>query len=79
LEKCNEAVIYRIRYLLKLLEVKLGEAEIPWGTDKAIFNITGKINRKEWGLNWNAVPETGGVLAGEDVLMSCEVLIAKEP
>lgn len=36
----------------------------PWGAQKAGFTITGKINRKDWELNWNTVLETGGVLVG---------------
>jgi polyisoprenoid-binding protein YceI len=32
----------------------------PWGNEKAGFSISGKISRKDWGLNWNAALETGG-------------------
>ena len=50
----------------------------PWGTDRALFTINGKINRKDWGLNWNAALETGGVLVSEDVWISCEVQLVKQ-
>ena len=50
----------------------------PWGTDKAMFSISGKINRKDWGLNWNAALETGGVLVSEDVWINCEVQLIKQ-
>jgi polyisoprenoid-binding protein YceI len=49
----------------------------PWGTDKAMFNISGKINRKDWGLNWNAALETGGVLVSDEVWINCEVQLIK--
>jgi len=49
----------------------------PWGNVKAGFSITGKINRKEWGLNWNVALEAGGVLAGEEVKIICDVEWAK--
>lgn len=50
----------------------------PWGNDKAGFSIDGKINRKDWGLNWNAALETGGVLVSEDVKISGEVQFIKQ-
>lgn len=50
----------------------------PWGTEKALFNISGKINRKDWGLNYNAVLETGGVLISEDVSIQCDVQLVKQ-
>jgi polyisoprenoid-binding protein YceI len=55
-----------------------GVIKDPWGTEKASFNISGKINRKDWGLNWNAALETGGVLVSEDVWIDCEVLLVKQ-
>ncbi len=50
----------------------------PWGSQKAIFSINGKINRKDWGLNWNAALETGGVLVSDDVWINCEVQLSKQ-
>lgn len=50
-----------------------GVGKDPWGNVKAGFTITGKINRKDWGLNWNAALEAGGVLVSEDVRINCEV------
>jgi polyisoprenoid-binding protein YceI len=39
----------------------------PWGNNRAGFEITGKLNRKDFGLNWNAVTEAGGMVVSEDV------------
>jgi polyisoprenoid-binding protein YceI len=50
----------------------------PWGNEKAGFSLNGKINRKEWGLNWNAALEAGGVLVGEDIKISAEVQLVKQ-
>ncbi|HEX2968183.1 MAG TPA: YceI family protein [Bacteroidales bacterium] len=50
----------------------------PWGNEKAGFSFTGKINRKDWGLNWNAALETGGVLVGDDVTIGGEVQFVKQ-
>ncbi len=61
------------------LEVEFsGVIKDPWGNHKAVFSINGKINRKDWGLNWNAALETGGVLVSEDVWISCEIQLAKQ-
>jgi polyisoprenoid-binding protein YceI len=45
----------------------------PWGNEKAGFNVTGKINRNDWGLVWNTAAEAGGVLVGEEVTINCEM------
>ena len=49
----------------------------PWGNVKAGFSIAGKINRKDFGLSWNATLETGGVLVGEEVKISGDVELVK--
>lgn len=45
----------------------------PWGNEKAGFSLEGKINRKDFGLNWNAALETGGVLVSDEVKIAAEV------
>ena len=50
----------------------------PWGNEKAGFSLNGKINRKDWGLNWNAALETGGVLVSEEVRINAEVQFVKQ-
>lgn len=50
----------------------------PWGNEKAGFSIEGTINRKDWGLNWNAALETGGVLVSDEVKIYGEVQFAKQ-
>jgi polyisoprenoid-binding protein YceI len=61
------------------LEVEFGGIKKdPWGNEKAGLSISGKINRKDWGLNWNAALETGGVLVSEDVKISGEIQFVKQ-
>lgn len=55
-----------------------GIAKDPWGNTKAGFSVAGKINRKEWGLNWNAALETGGFLVSDDVTIHAEVQLIKQ-
>lgn len=55
-----------------------GVTKDPYGNTKAGFSITGKINRKDFGLNWNAVLETGGVMVSEKVRITCEIQLIKQ-
>ena len=49
----------------------------PWGNSKAGFSVSGKINRKDWGLNWNAALETGGVLVSDEIKINAEIQLAQ--
>ncbi len=61
------------------LDVEFGGTnKDPWGNEKAGFSFKAKINRKEWGLNWNAALETGGVLVSDEVRIEGEVQFVKE-
>lgn len=50
----------------------------PWGNTKVGLNLAGKINRKDFGLTYNAALETGGVLVGEDVQLNAEVQLIEQ-
>jgi polyisoprenoid-binding protein YceI len=49
----------------------------PWGNTRIGLSATTKINRKDFGLSWNAALETGGFLVGEDVTITLEVQFIK--
>jgi polyisoprenoid-binding protein YceI len=49
----------------------------PWGNTKYGFKVVGKINRKDWGLNWNAALESGGVVVSEDVKIDITIELNK--
>ncbi len=64
-------------------EVKLdvefgGLVKDPYGNEKAGFSVSGKINRKDWGLNWNAALEAGGVMVSDEVRINAEVQFVKQ-
>ncbi len=44
----------------------------PWGNQKVGFSLSGKIHRKDWGLNWNKTLDKGGLAVGEDVTLEIE-------
>lgn len=55
-----------------------GVATDPWGNERMGFELSGKINRKEFGLTWNKALETGGVLVGDTVKMTIAVEAIKK-
>lgn len=62
-----------------ILDTELGGfMKDPYGNEKVGFSITGKINRKDFGLNWNAALEAGGVMVGNEVTIIAEVQFAKQ-
>jgi polyisoprenoid-binding protein YceI len=50
----------------------------PWGNERAGFTVSGTINRKDFGLNWNAALETGGVLVSDEVKILAEAQFVKQ-
>jgi polyisoprenoid-binding protein YceI len=50
----------------------------PWGNQKAAFSATGKFNRGDFGLTWNAALETGGVLVSDEVKISIDAQLVRQ-
>lgn len=44
-----------------------GKVQDPWGNTRIGFEVNGKINRKDYGVSFSMVSETGSILLGEDV------------
>lgn len=55
-----------------------GRGKDPWGGERAGFSAKTRVNRKDFGLNWNQALETGGVLVGDEVKISVEVELVKQ-
>jgi polyisoprenoid-binding protein YceI len=51
----------------------LGKAKDPWGNERIAFEAEAVVNRKDFGLTWNAALETGGFLVGDEVTISLSV------
>jgi polyisoprenoid-binding protein YceI len=73
----GELTIKDVTKTVKLEAEFGGIGQDPWGNTKAGFTLSGKLNRKEWGLNWNAALEAGGVLVSEDVKLLGEIQLMK--
>jgi polyisoprenoid-binding protein YceI len=54
-----------------------GVGKDVYGNIKAGFEVTGKINRKDFGLTWNMATEAGGVVVSDEVKISANVQFAK--
>ena len=52
-------------------------AKDPWGNTRVAISASTKINRKDFGLTWNAALETGGILVGDDVTITLDVEFVK--
>lgn len=55
-----------------------GTVKDPWGNEKAGFKIMGKINRFDYGLQWNTLMEAGGAVVDEEVEIVCNVQLQKQ-
>jgi polyisoprenoid-binding protein YceI len=72
-ELLGELTMAGITKTVNLIVELGGVVKDPWGNEKAGITVTGKINRKDWGLTWNAPLETGGILVSEEVSILCEI------
>lgn len=55
-----------------------GTIKDPWGNTRAGFEIEGKINRFDYGLKWNNLLETGGLVVGDMVEIEAHVELIKQ-
>ncbi|MFN8277884.1 MAG: YceI family protein [Chitinophagales bacterium] len=72
---------FTIRDITRPIELAVeyqGTATDFYGNTKAGFELTGKISRKEFGLVWNGVTESGGIVVGDEVKLTANVQLKKE-
>ena len=55
-----------------------GQAKDPWGNLRTAFSAKTSIDRKDFGLTWNQVLETGGVMVGDRVEIEAEIQAVKQ-
>jgi polyisoprenoid-binding protein YceI len=67
----------QIRQQTFVVEGPSAPGKDPWGNTRIGLSATTKISRKDYGLNWNAALETGGILVGEDVNITIEAQFIK--
>lgn len=57
---------------------ELGSVRDPWGGQRSGFSAIGRINRRDFGLNWNQAIEAGGVVVGEEVSITLEAELIQQ-
>lgn len=70
-----------IRDVTKSVELAVtygGTMTDPYGQVKSGFEIAGKINRKDFGLNWTAITEAGGIIVSDEVKLNLAVQMIKQ-
>ena len=61
------------------LDAKLnGIIEDPWGNTRVGFTVSGVENRFDFGLKWNAMLETGGLVVGKDIILDINLELIKD-
>ncbi len=55
-----------------------GIVKDPWGGERVGFSIKGKLSRKEFGMQYNAALEAGGVVVGDEVKINGELQLVKQ-
>jgi polyisoprenoid-binding protein YceI len=54
-----------------------GVSRTPWNTYSAGLSLRGRVNRKDWGLNWNTVLAGGGLVAGDEITLAIDLELTK--
>ena len=61
------------------LEVEVeGQIIDPWGNERVGLSGRGRLNRKDWGLNWNQAIEAGGVVVSDHINISVEAALVRK-
>jgi polyisoprenoid-binding protein YceI len=61
------------------LEVEyLGHVRDPWGADRAAFSAHTTLNREDWGLTWNMILESGGLVVSKEIRLELEVTAVRK-
>jgi len=54
-----------------------GVSQTPWNTYSAGFSLRAKVNRKDWGLNWNMVLAGGGLVASDEITLIIDLELTR--
>jgi len=65
------------RFVTFAVEGPTAPGKDPWGNTRIGLSAVTKINRKDFGLTWNAALETGGILVGDEVTISLDIQFVK--
>jgi polyisoprenoid-binding protein YceI len=75
----GELTLKGITRVVSLDVAYLGHARDPWDNDRAIFSASAVVNREDWGISWNMLLETGGLLVSKEIRLDIEVELIRQP
>jgi polyisoprenoid-binding protein YceI len=74
----GDLTMHGVTKKVKLLAIGASQVvKDPYGNQKYGFKVTGTLNRKDYGLGWNAALEAGGVAVSEEVQINCNIELNK--
>ena len=77
-ELSGDLTVRNVTKAVKLNVEYGGTATDFYGNDKAGFEVSGKISRKEFGLTWDGITEAGAIVVGDDIKLQINVQFAKQ-
>lgn len=77
-ELAGDLTIHGVTRAVVLKGEYLGAGKDPWGNERVAFEASTRINREDFGLTWNQLLETGGVLVGKEVEISLQVQAVRQ-
>jgi len=72
-DAAGDLTIHGVTRQIVLPATFVGTATDPWGNQKSVFEAELPLNRRDFGLTWNAALETGGFLVGDEVKVSLSI------
>ncbi|MGA2449181.1 MAG: YceI family protein [Polyangiaceae bacterium] len=69
----GDLTMHGVTHAIVLDVEEVGRGKDPWGNARVLFAAKGSLDRRDFGLQWNQVLETGGVLVGEKVEFEVDV------
>ena len=77
-ELYGDLSMHGVSKFIKLDVEYSGKMLDPWGNEKLGMTVMAKLNRKDWGLNWNTALEAGGVLVGDEIRLDIGLQFIKQ-
>jgi polyisoprenoid-binding protein YceI len=75
----GDLTIRGVQRRIELEAEYLGQSSLPSGELRADFELSGSVNRYDYGLRWNEVLETGGALVGAEVEIRLKIAVIRVP
>lgn len=78
-ELIGELTMLETTKAIKLIAEHTGTGQGRFGDMRAGFEISGKLNRKDYGLSFGLLTDTGNLIVGEEIKMLFDIQVVKQP